>query len=662
MIHKLWHAARGTRRDRVDKGSSRRPGLEALEDRCVPATLTWVGPAGGTWSTAANWYPAAVPNSSSSLQFGTTFGGTTNSSTDDMPSLSIGALDVDSTYGTTTQLTLNQSLTVTSEVLQSGGTIATESASQDLTLAIGSTFNWYGGALLGNGTLIIAGEGANKFHPRTVANFNVDGYTPANGGSLLGINVLNQGDLNWQDSADIYMYNNAVLSNGASATNNTGIISISSAAGAQAGLTIHLLDETGVGPGSYFVNHYNASINVGTTGSVYIGIGDYTPNVNNYNLTLTEGNLEFGPAAPGSMNDAFDNGGLVSDNSGSGSVLQYDLPFVQLSDTDKPANTPQVKQITSNLTENFDAGVTLNLGYFYCANGASVNVTGDMDIGASAIVYAYSTTAGLTVSQNINDYGVMNVQNGDVTITSPTGAFNNYSTASPNGGLFESTNSIINASVVNDEGLATFGLGSTINGSYTQIDGTTDCIILTVTGTGAGMGVFNEQGGTVILGNNATGSLTATAGCIIGAASGSVPSTFDVTFGSSITGNVTENPNGTIEFTGLYTNLKVVGNYTQFGILDVTVTSPGYGQQYCNAVVVTGNADLKPLSVINIAGAGNVPPGGYFTPIEMSANGGSTEGTVTNEGVIIDPNYAITILSGYPNNIYNLDNGLWFFF
>jgi hypothetical protein len=585
-----------------------------------------------------------------------------------MPSLSIGALDVDSTYGTTTQITLNQSLTVTSEVLQSGGTIATESASQDLTLAIGSTFNWYGGALVGNGTLIIAGEGANKFHPRTGANFNVDGYTPANGGSLLGINVLNQGNLNWQDSADIYMYNGAVLSNGASGTSNFGIITISSAAGAPAGLTIHLLDETGASPGSYFVNHYNASINIGTTGTVYFGIGDYTPNVNNYNLTLTEGNLEFGPAAPNSMGDAFDNGGLVSDNSGSGSVLQYDLPFVQLSDTDQPANNPQVKQITSNLTENFDAGVTLNLGYFYCANGASVNVTGNMVIGGTAIVYAYSTTAGLTVSQNIevNGSGVMNVDDGDVTITSPTGAFYNYSMASPNGGLFETANSIINSSVVNDGGTATFGLDSTINGSYTQNSGTTNCIVLTVTGTGAGMGVFSEQGGTVVLGDNQTGSLTATGGCIIGATSGS-SSTFNATFGSSITANVTENATGTIVFTGAYTDLEVVGNYTQFGTLKVTVTltPSGTGQQYCNAVVVTGNADLKLYSVIDIAGAGGVLPGGYFTPLEMSAYGGSTEGTVTNEGVIINSTnnaYTMEILSGYPNNIYNLDNGLWFFF
>jgi hypothetical protein len=34
--------------------------LEALEDRAVPATVTWVNPAGGDWDTAANWSDGTV--------------------------------------------------------------------------------------------------------------------------------------------------------------------------------------------------------------------------------------------------------------------------------------------------------------------------------------------------------------------------------------------------------------------------------------------------------------------------------------------------------------------------------------------------------------------------------------------------------------------------
>ena len=42
--------------------ASFRPRLEGLEDRAVPATVTWVNPAGGDWDTPANWSTGAVPS------------------------------------------------------------------------------------------------------------------------------------------------------------------------------------------------------------------------------------------------------------------------------------------------------------------------------------------------------------------------------------------------------------------------------------------------------------------------------------------------------------------------------------------------------------------------------------------------------------------------
>src|SRR2546421_5598340 len=53
------------------KRSFFRPRLEALEDRCVPATVnTWVA-AGmfGNWNNAANWSQARVPNSTDIATF-----------------------------------------------------------------------------------------------------------------------------------------------------------------------------------------------------------------------------------------------------------------------------------------------------------------------------------------------------------------------------------------------------------------------------------------------------------------------------------------------------------------------------------------------------------------------------------------------------------------
>src|SRR5262245_39351706 len=41
-----------------------RPQLEALEDRCTPATFTWTGAASDLWSDPGNWAGGAVPVSS----------------------------------------------------------------------------------------------------------------------------------------------------------------------------------------------------------------------------------------------------------------------------------------------------------------------------------------------------------------------------------------------------------------------------------------------------------------------------------------------------------------------------------------------------------------------------------------------------------------------
>jgi hypothetical protein len=50
---------------RRSKGLS--PRIEGLEDRVVLSAVTWVGPNGGDWDTAANWSPAGVPNSSDAV-------------------------------------------------------------------------------------------------------------------------------------------------------------------------------------------------------------------------------------------------------------------------------------------------------------------------------------------------------------------------------------------------------------------------------------------------------------------------------------------------------------------------------------------------------------------------------------------------------------------
>jgi len=56
-----WLASLVQRRRRpVRNAAPRKPArstlrVEALEDRCVPATHTWTGAVDGNWSTAGNW-------------------------------------------------------------------------------------------------------------------------------------------------------------------------------------------------------------------------------------------------------------------------------------------------------------------------------------------------------------------------------------------------------------------------------------------------------------------------------------------------------------------------------------------------------------------------------------------------------------------------------
>ncbi|HZT79054.1 MAG TPA: hypothetical protein VFA26_02430, partial [Gemmataceae bacterium] len=98
-----------------------RPSVEVLEDRWVPANLTWVGPAGGKWSVAANWAPAQVPGNGDILFFS---GDTKNTdSTMDLGGgvfYHIAGLQIGSSY--TKTITLQSSLYVDVLDMQ-GGTI-----------------------------------------------------------------------------------------------------------------------------------------------------------------------------------------------------------------------------------------------------------------------------------------------------------------------------------------------------------------------------------------------------------------------------------------------------------------------------------------------------------------------------------------------------------
>src|SRR5437588_5375412 len=51
----------GNKRARCRKRAERQLGIEALEERSVPATVSWVNAAGGDWGTGANWSTGTLP-------------------------------------------------------------------------------------------------------------------------------------------------------------------------------------------------------------------------------------------------------------------------------------------------------------------------------------------------------------------------------------------------------------------------------------------------------------------------------------------------------------------------------------------------------------------------------------------------------------------------
>src|SRR5258708_3334216 len=73
--------------------------IEELELRTVPSTTAvWIGPTGGSWSTAANWDTGVVPDSNTIVELGSTYSGNDNVSVIDTDSHVQEILSA-STYG-----------------------------------------------------------------------------------------------------------------------------------------------------------------------------------------------------------------------------------------------------------------------------------------------------------------------------------------------------------------------------------------------------------------------------------------------------------------------------------------------------------------------------------------------------------------------------------
>ncbi len=87
-----------------------------LEDRCVPATITWNGPANGLWSAGANWVGGVAPQNEDSVKFDP---GTKDTTSKDDVALNLDHLIVVAGY--TSKITLDAALSVASSSTIAGG-------------------------------------------------------------------------------------------------------------------------------------------------------------------------------------------------------------------------------------------------------------------------------------------------------------------------------------------------------------------------------------------------------------------------------------------------------------------------------------------------------------------------------------------------------------
>jgi autotransporter-associated beta strand protein len=163
MTPKFWRQWLKRRRGNVERPAPWRwlrfrPTVEVLEDRLAPAIVDWIGPAGGNWSTAANWFNESTstnvaPTASDIATFSSAHN--TNSTIDNGFAGSVAGINLTSGYTATVTdsnaalaiggqglvmasgtFDLNgNSLTLTS-LTGGGGTVTNNSSAADATLNI----------------------------------------------------------------------------------------------------------------------------------------------------------------------------------------------------------------------------------------------------------------------------------------------------------------------------------------------------------------------------------------------------------------------------------------------------------------------------------------------------------------------------------------------
>jgi hypothetical protein len=370
--------------------AARRPALEALEERCVPAAeYFWNGPSGGLWSNPNNWISTSsgtVPQVGSFV-----FCLSSANSTDDLniPSPGLGWLVLSPQAGTlNVQGSLQQG--PGTFIIQEGGTVQVSGS-----LTNGGVYNQFAGTVNVAGTLQNTGQ--------------YDLF----GGSVLGTgNFLNQGS-GQQALMYIAPFNSVTLDVNLENFNQinwvSGNIDLENALTNMGGGFINITT-----PGSMFgvngllVNNSGATIGAATGGTVTIGVPLGASNTNYGFINVVKGGMEF------KLNTQYTNEGIIAASvANSASFVIIDGPYQQLANTQNGSNTP----ITASFAGDFltvMGDVTLDAG--------TLGIIGNLTAGGSAFTNSLVVNPGAraafrgteSLAGSVRDSGLVQLAGGNV--------------------------------------------------------------------------------------------------------------------------------------------------------------------------------------------------------------------------------------------------------
>jgi RHS repeat-associated protein len=155
--------------------------IELLEDRIVPATVTWINPGSGKWDVGANWSTGSVPGSGDSAVINTTGTATITiqgSDSESVSTLTLGGKDTLAITGGS--LTIGSSSTLSGGLTMTGGSLTATGSSVNVTV---------------NGAINISAASVYAQNGATLDLATLTSYTGAAGGGNTNLDASGAGSI-----------------------------------------------------------------------------------------------------------------------------------------------------------------------------------------------------------------------------------------------------------------------------------------------------------------------------------------------------------------------------------------------------------------------------------------------------------------------------------